>query len=270
MTETWYPAAVQRPIATGEYYRNRAVPTISIVEHITAGTDSRDWLQYADNGSSVHFLIRVENGRAVVYQFMPIEWAAWGNGRFSRNNPHMPQWIKDIIKQGPTDRIISNKILGATISIEHEGKTPTAALYTGPMLEASIELNKWLAATVPTIKRDRDHIIGHYQIDHVNRPFCPGGTGGGLFPFDKVLNAMTGAPIEKRVMNGFEVSGAFLRYWDTKGGLEIFGLPIEGVVPGQVGDWQGPIQWFERARFEDHDGIVLLGRVGVEAKAAIP
>lgn len=98
MAETWYPLAVKKPITTGEFYRVRGIPTISIVEHITAGTNSIDWLQHANNASSVHFLIRVENGRAVVYQFMPIEWAAWGNGRYSNPNPFMPQWIKDIIR----------------------------------------------------------------------------------------------------------------------------------------------------------------------------
>lgn len=62
-TETWFPGAVRLPITTNEYYKKRAVPCISVVEHITAGTDSRGWLQNAENGSSVHFLIRVEVAR---------------------------------------------------------------------------------------------------------------------------------------------------------------------------------------------------------------
>jgi hypothetical protein len=198
MTETWCPFAKRLPITTGEYYKVRGVPTISEVKHISAGTDSRGWLQNADNGASVHFLIRVENGVAVLYQFMPIEWAAWGNGRFSRNNPYAPKWVRDLIASHPNtpegNRRISSALLGHTISTEHEGVTPTAALFTGPMLEMSIRLSKWLKSAVPTMIWDREHLIGHYQIDHIDRANCPGGPGGLLFPFDKILTEVNGTP----------------------------------------------------------------------------
>jgi hypothetical protein len=62
------------------------------------------------------------------------------------------------------------------------------------MIDATIALNKWLISVVPTIKADREHVIGHYQIDGINRPFCPGGPGGLLFPFDAVVAAMQGSP----------------------------------------------------------------------------
>lgn len=188
MAETWYPKAKRLPITTGEYNKNRGMPILAICNHITAGGDSRDWLQHANNSSSVHFLIRVEGGKAVVYQFMPIEWMAWANGRHSGvGNPFMPEWVRDYIRQG----INPNSF---TISIEHEGVTPSAALYTGPMLETTIELHKWIAATVPTVKVEHGRLLGHFMIDNVQRPFCPGGPGGKLFPFDRIISALKGAP----------------------------------------------------------------------------
>jgi N-acetyl-anhydromuramyl-L-alanine amidase AmpD len=183
-TETWYPAAVRLPISTREYFKDRGMPILAICDHITAGSDSRGWLQNADNQSSVHFLIRVERGAAVVYQFMPIEWAAWGNGRHSgTGNPFMPGWVRDQVRAGVNPNLF-------TVSIEHEGVVPKPELYTGPMLDASIALHKWLVNTVPTIPRDRDHVIGHYQIDHIQRPFCPGGAGGSAFPFGAIVAAL--------------------------------------------------------------------------------
>lgn len=234
MAETWYSKAVRLPITTKEYYKQRSVPVVSEVKHITAGTDSRSWLQNANNGASVHLLIRVENGVAVVYQFMPIEWAAWGNGRFSRNNPFSPKWIRDYVNSQPNtdegNKRVSQFLLSSTISVEHEGVTPTAALYTGPMLEASIELSKWLADTVPTIVRDREHIIGHYQIDHLQRPFCPGGTGGALFPFARIVQALNPIPAPSPTHRhfpetGYWVGGGFLIEYD-KYGLGVMGYPI--------------------------------------------
>lgn len=64
------------------------------------------------------------------------------------------------------------------------------------------------------------------------------------------------------------VANGFLRYWESFGGLAIFGYPLtdEYVDPntGQT------LQYFERARFEWHPGVwperydVLLGRLGFE------
>jgi N-acetyl-anhydromuramyl-L-alanine amidase AmpD len=261
MTETWYPDAVRLPIATKEYFKTRSAPTISIVEHITAGADSRNWLQFADNASSVHFLIRVENGRGVVYQFMPIEWAAWGNGRFSTNNPFMPDWVKAMIVRGIN-------INHATISIEHEGLAPTEVLYTGPMLDTDIKLNKWIADTVNTIKRDREHIIGHYQIDHIQRAFCPGGPGGHFYPFDKIIGALNMPTDVTFPETNVTVKADFYAFWQANGGLPIFGYPIRAerdmIMPDATSI---RVQSFERARFERQQGGIKLGLVEAERLA---
>lgn len=66
---------------------------------------------------------------------------------------------------------------------------------------------------------------------------------------------------------GHSVCGGFRRFWETYGGLPIFGYPLtdEFVQDGLT------VQYFERARFEWHPGAwperwdVLLGRLGAEA-----
>jgi N-acetyl-anhydromuramyl-L-alanine amidase AmpD len=260
MSETWYPEAVRLPIATKEYFKQRAVPLISICNHITDGDDSRNWLQFADNQSSVNFLIRLEGGKAVVYEFMPVEWGAWGNGRYSENNPYMPQWIKAMIAQGIN-------INHATVSIEHEGK-PSQLPFPPAMIEASIKLQTWLADTFPTIKRDREHIVGHYQIDHVQRAFCPGGPGGKLFPFDAIvaaLNAPSAAQSHLFTETNQSVAADFYAYWQANGGLPTFGYPIRAEKDMTLPNGQTiRVQSFERARFERHPDGIKLGLVEAE------
>lgn len=70
--------------------------------------------------------------------------------------------------------------------------------------------------------------------------------------------------------SGFNLSGKFLEYWKTHGGLSIFGYPIsqsQNEVDPETGQ-SFLSQWFERARFEYHPEKagtayeVLLGLVG--------
>lgn len=251
MSDGWYPKAKRLPITTQEYFPVRQEAIAGICNHITDGTDSRDWLQHADNGSSVHFLIRDEGGVGVVYQFMPVQWAAWGNGRHSGlNNPYMPGWVKSLITRNVN-------INHATVSIEHERDWPFTTPLAGPMLDASIELHRWLVEEYPTITRDRAHIIGHYQIDNVSRANCPGGPGGALFPFDTIIAAITTPQSVTFPETGVTVAPDFYDFWLRNGALPIFGYPIKPEAGG--------MQSFERARFErQSDGGIALGLVEVE------
>jgi hypothetical protein len=55
---------------------------------------------------------------------------------------------------------------------------------------------------------------------------------------------------------GHTVSGEFLQFWESRGGLMAFGYPISNVFEedGLI------VQYFERARIEDHGGgLFLLG-----------
>jgi hypothetical protein len=62
----------------------------------------------------------------------------------------------------------------------------------------------------------------------------------------------------------FCIQGVIKEYWEGNGGLPIFGYPISNETVQKIGDWQGPTQWFERDRLEDHGNTVLAGRLGVQ------
>ena len=61
---------------------------------------------------------------------------------------------------------------------------------------------------------------------------------------------------------GFAIRGEFLRYFETHGGLELFGYPVTQEI--EENGFQ--VQWFQRARMEWHPelGVVQLGLLGDE------
>lgn len=70
------------------------------------------------------------------------------------------------------------------------------------------------------------------------------------------------APARSRFFSetGQTVRGNFLDFFEKKGGVGIFGYPISG----EFTENDRRVQYFQRARFEDHDGKVLLGLIGQE------
>lgn len=91
--------------------------------------------------------------------------------------------------------------------------------------------------------------------------------GSLLAPALPVSGQESGHPRETRYFSetGFWVQGEFLEYWDSRGGLRIFGLPITSTFQHEDGLYK---QYFERAIFEyhpDHEGTqhaVQLQRLG--------
>jgi len=65
---------------------------------------------------------------------------------------------------------------------------------------------------------------------------------------------------------GYCINGPIRAYWERNGGLAVFGYPITAQrIETVEQSWQGPVQWFERDRLEDHSADkqrVLAGRIG--------
>lgn len=160
----------------GRYWQ---VPDV-IVMHITEGgmDGAISWLLRPD-GSSSHFIVGA-NGR--IAQLVKFEDGAWCNGDY--NNP-----TAKIVKTRGGD-INPNTY---TMSIEHEGysyKERYGAL-TEAQYQASLYCCKmfidWYQATYnKNFSIDRDHIIGHYEINPSGKPNCPA-PGGTNFPFDRLI-----------------------------------------------------------------------------------
>lgn len=128
----------------------------AIVIHIAEGwlNGAYSWFNNPSSQASSHYMIG-KNG--VIWQFVADEDTAWHAGGVNQ-----PRWA--LLKP----RINPNLY---TIGIEHEGFTGEA--WTQEMYDASSELIASLC-TKFKIPLDRNHIIGHNQINSVSRDRCPG------------------------------------------------------------------------------------------------
>jgi len=152
---------------------------IAIVSHITAGTfpGCLSWMRNPQAKASAHYLV-TRQGK--IYQMVRDEDTSWHAGAV--NKPSWPLY----------DGSNPNRY---TIGIEHEA-LPGERL-TEMQYQATLWLHKQLIAK-HGIPIDEGHIIGHYRIDSVNRPNCPGPG----FPWQRLFSDLKGS--EEVVYKTFE------------------------------------------------------------------
>ncbi len=159
---------------------------IAIVDHITAGLmpGCLSWMLNPSAKASAHYLV-TRNGE--IYQLVKEGDAAWHAGAVNK-----PSWLL-------YDGTNPNRY---TLGIEHEGY-PNEAL-TEAQYQATLQLHKELISKY-SIPVDTEHIIGHYRIDGVNRPNCP----GPMFPWDRLFNDLLGKGVQqvevKVIVKGKEI-----------------------------------------------------------------
>jgi len=163
--------------------RDGNVPVI-IVNHISEGSaiSCINWFTTPNNKvSSTHFLVGKDGS---IYQFVPIEEMAWGNGLKSEGVRSSK--LKIIKERGVNPNLYS-------VSIEHEGiYHETKGALTKEQLDATIWLHRYIINYVKkkygiAIAPDRTHILGHYEIDPIRKPLCP----GEKFPFQAIIDALS-------------------------------------------------------------------------------
>lgn len=136
--------------------RNGTIPDV-IVVHISAGslTSMTSWFSTPNSQASAHYGIS-KNG--TILQYVSESDKAWTQGNV--NNP-----TSEIILSRPG---VNPNLY--CLSIENEGLD----LQQAPQLQIDTlcALIKDIA-TRNQIPLDRKHIIGHFEIDSKNRPFCP-------------------------------------------------------------------------------------------------
>jgi N-acetyl-anhydromuramyl-L-alanine amidase AmpD len=153
-----------------------------IVNHITAGSNvssALNWFANSAAQASSHFVVDTDG---TAYQCVAIDKCAWGNGTSvtASDKRYYGLSTLDAVKSRKTNANFY------TVSIEHVNVSGGAL--TTAQLAATIELHKYIISEVKriygvTIPIDRNHIVGHYQINAVTKPNCP----GAYFPFDKIL-----------------------------------------------------------------------------------
>lgn len=132
--------------------------------HITEGVNSLGWLRSPASQASANYLI-ARSG--VIYELVPPTESAWANGKANR-----PDRTNPVIDRALTEGRNLNTI---SISVEHEGFTSRnmGGSLTDAQVDATVNLAAWLCQRFG-IAPDQAHILGHYEIDAVDRPYCPG------------------------------------------------------------------------------------------------
>ena len=163
MEVIWQPSPNFSPSRGGQ-------KIIAIVNHITAGAfpGCLSWLCSPAAQAGAHYLVTRTGS---VYQMVREADTAWHAG----------------IVKNPTWKLYSgvnpNRV---TIGIEHE--CISGGELTEAQFQATLRLQRELCAKY-AIPADRDHIIGHCEINPVDRPDCPGKD----FPWARLMHDLTRA-----------------------------------------------------------------------------
>ena len=161
---------------------------IAIVNHITAGLmpGTLSWMQNPSAKASAHYLV---TKKGEIYQMVKDEDTAYHAGEVQN-----PSWS---VYDGSNPN-------NYTLGIEHE------ALSGDVITEAQYQATLWLHGQLVkkyTIPVDRDHIIGHYRIDSVNRKNDPG-VG---FPWDRLFKDLASDSVQisigKVIIAGLLIGG---------------------------------------------------------------
>ena len=161
--------------ASPNYSSREGHKIVAIVNHITAGSfdGAVSWLCNPESQASAHYVV---SRKGEVVQLVKDEYKAWHAGKMSK--PDLIFYV------GVNPNLY-------TIGREHEGYRGAGldGDLTEAQYQATLALHKMLIAKHNIIV-DRDHIIGHYRIDSVNRPNCP----GPKFPWDRLFKDLSPAP----------------------------------------------------------------------------
>lgn len=160
-----------------------------IVCHITEGSyeGAISWLTNPASKASAHFVV-AKDGR--ITQLVELTDGSWCNGTSTDPNSKV-YYGKSTLKTVRERKTNANYY---TVSIEHEGIwAQSKGKLTDAQLAATIELMKYIRSEVKRIYGieipiDREHIVGHYQINPVTKPNCPGSE----FQFDAIIAALKG------------------------------------------------------------------------------
>lgn len=146
---------IEKPVKNYDKGRYGYTPEI-IVIHVGDGSmeGAYSWFNNPSSQASSHYMT-ARNGE--IWKFVDVANIAWHAGGVA--NPTSP-----MINPHINPNFYS-------VGIEHEGFS--GQTWTNEMYEATAELIAYLCQNL-SIPLDRRHVIGHYEINSVGRPNCPG------------------------------------------------------------------------------------------------
>lgn len=171
MSTDFYPDA-KVTLLTRNFDAEGTTPKI-IVAHGTSGLgDPYNWWNRpnalpTEVASADFWIPRADN--MPVQQYVRMSHTSWSNGPLNKPDLSVPflQWLVWYKQTHP-------EATGNTWTVAAEFEKPpgNTGTLTKSQLRKGRALFKWLSQTF-AIPLDRNHVLGHYQFDSVNRPNCP-------------------------------------------------------------------------------------------------
>jgi N-acetyl-anhydromuramyl-L-alanine amidase AmpD len=177
----WCPFATRKPAAAGNSSDANSssfgrVAFDAAVMHVTEGPRGDEfgsairWFQNPLSRVSAHFTI---SPTGEIAQHVSIYDVAYANGLSYTNG----QWYNPRgVKVSPSWRGLRTGVNPnrTTISIEHAGQHPDP--WPKAMMDANTALLQWIGSVVPSLRvlTPYQNLIGHFQLDPVDRANCPG------------------------------------------------------------------------------------------------
>jgi len=197
---------------------------IAIVNHITAGAfnGAVAWLSNPASQASAHYVV---SKMGEIVQLVAEENRAWHAGMVKN-----PNWS---LYDGTNPN-------NYTIGIEHEG-------YDGTLSELQYQATLWLHKQIITkygLPADTNHIIGHYRVDSVNRPNCPGPN----FPWQRLFTDLTQQSVNIAVGNKI-VQGIIVM--EGTNARSYAPIRVIAEILGFTYNWQG---------IDANSGYVIIGQ----------
>jgi N-acetylmuramoyl-L-alanine amidase len=167
----WCPFAIKRPIISDNFSTGRGGQKVkAVVLHIAAGPLSAVFPTFNNPArkASAHFCVGKDG---TIEQYVSVNDTAYANGLAWKEGqwhnpagkPVQPTW-QDLVPQ------VNPNLY--TISIEHEGQPQDK--WTEAMYDANNRLLLWLAEQFDLTYRAQRTLIGHCEIDPVDKANCPG------------------------------------------------------------------------------------------------
>jgi len=167
----WCPFAIKRPIVSDNFLAGRGGQKVkAVVLHIAAGPLSAVFHTFNNPArkASAHFCVGKDG---TIEQYVSVNDTAYANGLAWKEGqwhnpagkPVQPTW-QDLVPQVNPNFY--------TISIEHEGQPQDK--WTEAMYDANNRLLLWLAEQFNLTYRAQRTLIGHCEIDPVDKANCPG------------------------------------------------------------------------------------------------
>lgn len=255
-----YPEATQEPWVYNSgngpaYYKGTNKP-VAVVIHVMQGWANTgvQWARQGYNQASWTFTVR-RDGK--IWQHLSFADGGYHAGIQSPPKPR-PSWK---LWKGS-----SVNVNNYTIGIEHEGFSGEP--FPDVQLRASAKLCRWILLHLGQ-PADRDHVIGHFEVDSVDRPNDPGPT----FPWAKYMELVQG---EGEEVGMTEAEAKRLRL------LEIEVEALRGIVGGPAANQYDLLKSIQNTQtlqsqmaddiknIKSSAGVGYVGKVDIRGGVIVP